>query len=181
MSTKTNKHIIWSNYNLNLEDWIEDIKENLKFCGVNISTWTREMFEQEMIDTNNLYLDDERCNLNIPTESDIIIIAKLGLWNAYPTAYKYIPSNRRNISNCLCFETGCGYAEWWVDSHNNLRSKQTHHDGTHQLLYREFKPDISEKQKDNFFNKILQRTLTSKDITKYTRSIGKQICEAYGW
>nr|DAD55782.1 MAG TPA: hypothetical protein [Bacteriophage sp.] len=134
-----------------------------------------------MIDTNNLYLDDEKGNLNIQTEGDIIIIAKLGLWNCFPIAYKYIPSNCRNISNCLCFEPNCDYAEWWVDFHNNLRSRQTHHDGTHQLLYRELKPNLSWKQKDNFFNKILQRTLTSKDITKYTRSIGKQICEIYGW
>lgn len=181
MSTKNNKRIIWSNYDLNLEDWIEDIKENHKDCEIDDSDWTEEMFYQEMIDYNYMYFGDEKVNLNIPTEGDIIIIAKLGLWNAYPTAYKYIPSNRRNISNCLVFEPHCDYAEWWVDSHNNLRSKQTHHDGTYQMLYREFKPNISWKQKDNFFNKILQRTLTSKDITKYTRSIGKQIREVYGW
>ena len=181
MSTKNNKRIIWSNYDLNLEDWIEDIKENHKDCGIDDSDWTEEMFYQEMIDYNFMYFGDEKLNLNIQTEGDIIIIAKLGLWNAYPTAYKYIPSNRCNISNCLVFEPDCDYAEWWIDSHNNLRSKQTHHDGTHQLLYREFKPNISEKQKDNFFNKILQRTLTSKDITKYTRSLGKQIRDVYGW
>lgn len=181
MSTKTNKHIVWSNYNLNLEDWIDGIKERLDEDGVDYSEWDENKFYEEMVEISDLYFEDEKCNLNIPTEGDIIIIAKFGLWNAYPTAYKYIHSNRRNISNCLYFETGCDYAEWWVDSHNNLRSKQTHHDGTHQLLYREFKPNISEKQKDNFFNKILQRKLTPKDITKYTRAIGKQICEVYGW
>ena len=35
MSKKnTNKHIIWSNYNLNLNDWMERIKENLDINGV---------------------------------------------------------------------------------------------------------------------------------------------------
>lgn len=68
MSTKTNNHIIWSNYNLDLKDWIEDIKENHKDCEVDDSNWTEDMFYQEMVEVNDLYLDDERCNLNIPTE-----------------------------------------------------------------------------------------------------------------
>ena len=31
---KSNPHIIWSNYDLNLEDWIDDIKERLDDCEV---------------------------------------------------------------------------------------------------------------------------------------------------
>lgn len=181
MSTKNNKRIIWSNYDLKLEDWIEDLKENHKDCEVDDSTWTEEMFYQEMVDYNYMYFGDEKCNLNISTEGDIIIIAKLGLWNGSPMAYKYVPSNHRNISNCLCFEPDCDYAEWWLDSHNNLCSKQTHHDGTHHLLYRELKPNLSWKQKDNFFDKIVQNKVTSKDITKYTRALGEKIREVYGW
>lgn len=181
MSTKTNNHIIWSNYNLDLKDWIEDIKERLDECGVDYSDWDEDMFYQKMVEVNDLYLDDERCNLNIPTEGKIIIIAKLGLWNCSPNAYKLVPDNSHNISSCLCFEKDCDYAEWWVDSHNNLRSRQSHHDGTHQLLYREFKPNLSVKQQDNFCNKILQQKVTSKDITKYTCSIGKHVRNVYGW
>lgn len=178
MSTKTNKHIIWSNYNLDLEDWIEDIKERLDECGVDYSDWDEYKFYEEMVEVNGLYLDDERCNLNIPT-GRIIEIADVGLWSGRRMGYNLL--DEYNVRACLNIKSGCEYAEWWVDSHNNLRSRQTHHDGTHQLLYRELKPNLSWKQKDNFFNKILQRTLTSKDITKYTRSIGKQICEVYGW
>lgn len=181
MSTKTNKHIIWSNYNLDLKDWIEDIKERLDECGVDYSDWDEYKFYEEMVEVNGLYLDDERCNLNIPTEGSIIIIAKLGLWNCSPDTYKLVPDNSHNISSCLCFEKDCNYAEWWVDSHNNLRSRQSHHDGTHQLLYREFKPNLSVKQRDNFCNKILQQKVTLKDITKYTRAIGKHVRNVYGW
>ena len=31
-NNKSNPHIIWSNYNLNLEDWIEDIKAKREEC-----------------------------------------------------------------------------------------------------------------------------------------------------
>lgn len=69
----------------------------------------------------------------------------------------------------------------WVDSHNNLRSKQTHHDGTNYTLYREVKPEISSDQLDKFCWKLYSGKATSKDITKYTRAIGKQVRNVYGW
>lgn len=181
MATKNNKsnpRIVWSNYDLNLEDWIEEIKENLKYCGVNCSSWTKEMFEQEMIDINNLHLDDERCNLNIPT-GRIIEIADIGLWDGRRAGYNLL--DEYNIRACLNFKSGCEYAEWWVDSHNNLRSKQTHHDGTHYILYRKVKPEITSDQLDNFCRKLYRGKATSKDITKYTRAIGKQVRNVYGW
>ena len=178
MYPKNNNHIIWSNYNLNLEDWIEDIKENHKDCEVDDSNWTEEMFYQEMIEVNDSYLDDERCNLNIHT-GRIIEIADVGLWNGRRMGYNLL--DEYNIKACLNIKSGCEYAEWWVDSHNNLRSRQTHHDGTHYILYREVKPEITSDQLDNFCWKLYRGKATSKDITKYTRALGKHVRNVYGW
>ena len=179
MSTKTNKRIIWSNYDLNLQDWIEDLKENHKDCEIDDSNWTEEMFRQGMIDYNYMYFGDEKCNLNIPTEGRIIEIADIGLWNGRRTGYNLL--NEYNINTCLNFKSDCDYAEWWVDSHNNLRSRQTHHDGTHYILYREVKPEITSDQLDNFCWKLYNGKATSKDITKYTRALGKHVRNVYGW
>ena len=180
MSKKnTNKHIIWSNYNLNLEDWIDDLKEMLTEEGVDCSDWEDFKFLDMINEVNNNYFDDERCNLNIPTEGRIIEIADVGLWDGRRVGYKLL--NEHNIRACLNLKRGCEYGEWWVDSHNNLRSSQTHHDATHYILYREVKPEISSDQLDNFCWKLYRGKATSKDITKYTRSLGKRVKDVYGW
>ena len=180
MSKKnTNNHIIWSNYNLNLEDWMEGIKENLDINGIDYSDWPESKFEDEMWTLNGEYFHDEQVNLNIPTEGRIIAIADLGLWNGRRSGYKL--KDDHNIRACLSFDADCGYGEWWVDSHNNLRSRQTHHDGTNFLLYREVKPETTSDQLDNLCWKIYRGKATARDITKYTRSLGKRVKDVYGW
>lgn len=180
MSKKnTNKHIIWSNYNLNLEDWMEGIKENLDINEVDYSNWPESKFYEEMVEVNDSYFEDEKCNLNLPTEGRIIEIADIGLWDGRRVGYKLL--NEHNIRACLNLKRGCEYGEWWVDSYNNLRSSQTHHDATHYILYREVKPEISSDQIDNFCWKLYRGKATSKDITKYTRSLGKRVKDVYGW
>lgn len=180
MSKKnTNKHIIWSNYNLNLDDWVDEITENCFYKGIDYSDWTEEDFYEEMTKRNFEYFDDERCNLNLPTEGRIIEIADVGLWDGRRVGYKLL--NEHNIRACLNLKRGCEYGEWWVDSHNNLRSSQTHHDATHYILYREVKPEITSDQLDNFCWKLYRGKATSRDITKYTRSLGKRVKDVYGW
>ena len=52
------RHLIWSNYDLDYEDWRDDLEEDHP-----------ELTEDErmalMYEINNRYLDDERVNLNI--------------------------------------------------------------------------------------------------------------------
>lgn len=179
MTNIINKNIIWSNYNLNLEDWIEDIKETLEVNDVDYSDWDEYKFYEEMIQANNDYFDDERMNLNIPTEGRIIEIADVGLWNGRRMGYNLL--NDHNINACLKFKKDCEYGEWWVDSHNDLRSRQSHHDGSHYIRYREVKPEITSDQLDNFCWKIYRGKATARDITKYTRSLGKRVKNVYGW
>lgn len=180
MSKKnTNKHIIWSNYNLNLDDWMEGIKENLDINDVDYSDWDESRFYEEMVETNDMYFDDESYNLNLPTEGRIIEIADIGLWNGRRMGYNLL--NENNIRACLNFKQDCEYGEWWVDSHNNLRSRQSHHDGTYFILYREVKPEITSDQLDNFCWKIYNGKATARDITRYTRSLGKRVKDVYGW
>lgn len=176
---KSNPHIIWSNYNLNLEDWIDDIKESLDECGVDYSEWEEYKFYEEMLDLNDMYFEDEKSNLDIPTEGRIIEIADVGLWNGRRMGYTLL--DEHNIKACLNFKCGSEYGKWWVDSHNNLRSMQSHHDLTNYTLYREVKPEISSDQLDNFCWKLYRGEATPKDITKYTRAIGKQVRNVYGW
>lgn len=167
------KSIIWSNYNLNLENWEDFLNEAYPEV-------TDEYEKYNIIaDENNRYLEDEIDNLDYPLPTEIIIIGNLGLWNRrIPYAYK--ETKYKNLKDCLRFEDGCDYAAWYIDDKNNLRGKQSHHDGTNYYLYRMWKENLSDTQKENFLNKIFNRQVTSKDITRYTKSLGKIVCNIYG-
>ena len=52
------RHIIWSNYNLDFDDWRGDLEE--QYPGLPESELVSLMY-----DINSGYLDDERMNLNI--------------------------------------------------------------------------------------------------------------------
>lgn len=143
------------------------------------STKTEADYVHEMYKASWDYLDDERCNLNILTEGRIILIADIGIWNGRRMGYRLL--NAHNIKACLEFEKDCNYAEWYVDRFNDLRSTQTHHDGSHHIRYREVKPNITSDQLDNFCWKLYRGKATARDISKYTRSLGKRVKQIYGW
>ena len=67
-------HLIWSNYDIDYEDWREYMEEEFP----NLSEDERY---QKMLEINDGYLDDERMNLNIQLSEPILLIADLGLWN----------------------------------------------------------------------------------------------------
>ena len=176
------KHIIWQNYDLDLEDWRDEILDTMDANGElkEDEEPSEDKLYEWMYALNDEYFEDERSNLNKELPTEILIIGDLGFWDGRVTyAYKEIHSN--NLINCLQFERGCDYAEWYVDEFKNLRSRQSHHDGTHYLLYRRWKDGLSEEQKENFLNKMYCQKATKKDITRYTKRIGDIVSEIYGW
>jgi hypothetical protein len=117
------KHIIWSNINLDIDEWRDDYKE---FCHINdIDMGDDNDIYNYMIETNAEYLYDERANLNKYVNGDILIICDIGQWNGRVDGYMIIKS--RNISDILYSD--CEYIEWYSDGYN-IRSRGYHHDGT---------------------------------------------------
>ena len=172
--SKNKKHTIWQNYDINLDDWKDYLEE--EYPEVEDEDEQYELIEE----LNSQYLDDERINLGFTEEPNgIIAIANLGFWDGSVSGYKEVEGNM--ISDCLKFEKSCWYAEWYVDELNDLRSRQSHHDGTHYILYRAWKDNISDEQKENFMDKIYEGKATRADITRYTRRLGDDIAKVYGW
>ena len=167
---KDEKHIIWSDYNLDYKDWKDDLEEQYP-----------ELSDDEryykMYEINSDYLDDERSNLNIRLSQPIIVIADLGLWNGRVPGYRMIESG--NISDCL--QPQYDYNEWYVDKNGDLRSFSVHHDGTNHYLYRVFKDSVSEDQMNRLQMKIYNNAATRADITRLTRRLGDEIGKVYGW
>ena len=166
MSQTSTKNTIWQNYSLDYEDWRVDLEAYYPDEDGCDDTWR----EQYMWHLNECYLEDEIANLDIKTDDgDIIILADIGLWNGRRSGYRIL---NRYVSSCLQFEKDCEYAEWYMED-DDLKSRQSHHDGTHYLTYRELLVDNDE------FEELYYSGKFNPDV--HTRKLGKYINKVYGW
>ena len=164
------RHIIWSNYDLDYEDWRDDLEAEYP-----------DLTEGErialMYEINGDYLDDERMNLDVQLSQPILVIADLGLWHGRRMGYKEIASGR--ISDCLYSDTD--YSTWYVDRLGDLRCDAIHHDGTNHYLYRTYKPGVRQSQIEKLKEKLYFGTATRADITRITRRLGDEIAKVDGF
>ena len=103
---QNDRHIIWSDISLDLDDWRESLEE--LYPG-----YSDDELYDIMVKSNAEILYDERANLNIQLSQPIIVIGDLGRWNGRVAGYKMIDSG--NIKDCLYSDTD--YTEWYVDKY----------------------------------------------------------------
>lgn len=163
------RHVIWSS-DVDVDDYKEWLEEEYPDAS---ETEKWELAEE----ANDMRLDDERENLNIQLNDDILVIANLGLWNGRHSGYKVLSSG--NIKDCLY--SNADYNTWYLDDRGDLCCDAVHHDGTNYYTYREWKPGVSEVQKENLLDKIYYGKATRRDITRVTRRLGDDIARVYGW
>lgn len=97
---KEQHHVIWSNRDLDYDDWKDDLEA--QYPDLSDSERYALMYE-----INNGYLEDERVNPDIPLGTPILLIAALGRWNGRFPGYGEIAkvygfcrlSVRQNINN----------------------------------------------------------------------------------
>ena len=93
MSKEQNdRHIIWSNMNLEVDDWRDGYKEYLEINELSDDPNDENNLYEYMVETNEEYLSDERDNLNVCLSQPIIVIGDLGRWNGRVMGYKMIDS-----------------------------------------------------------------------------------------
>ena len=163
-------HLIWSNHDLDLDDWREDLLED------NPDATESELYRL-MQETNDSYLLDERVNLNIQLPCPILVIGDIGRWHGRVMGYKDIPSG--NIRDCLYSDTD--YTTWFVDRQGDLRCDAIHHDGVNHYRYRVYRKGATQAQIDRLKEKILSNTATESDIDRLTLRLGDPIGKVYGW
>lgn len=170
------KHIIFDNYDVlsdenkaqaketlllnELEEITEDEIENECYCM--IDTWFKE--EKEMLQS-------------LSESEEVIAIYDANLWNGRRQGYKELSG----LDETINFDKDCDYQSLFVDSYGNLRKDESHHDGNNYILYRFWKENITDRQKNNFLDKLYYGKATQKDITRYTRKCGLGIAKLYGW
>ena len=166
----TEKHVIWSNYDLDLDDWRDDLLEEYPDAD-------EQRLYELMMERNASYLDDERINLNIRMNQPILVICDLGLWNGRRMGYAEFPSG--NIRDCLF--TATDYVTWYVDKEGDFRCDAIHHDDRNHYLYRAYKHGATEAQIERLKEKIYDGVATRADIAKVTQRLGDEIGKVYGW
>ena len=171
------RHIIWSNQNLDVDNWREDYKEFLEANELDDDPNDEQALYEWMEETNYDYLSDERVNLNVQLSQPIIVIGDIGRWNGRVMGYKMIDSG--NIKDCLYSDTDM--TEWYVDRYGDLRADAVHHDGTNHYLYRVFKDTASPEQIERLQEKIYYGKATRADITRVTKRLGDEIAAVYGF
>lgn len=164
------KHVIWSNRDLDLEDWRETLEEN--YPEMDDYGLTDMMYQ-----ANDDNLPDERANLDIQVGGDILVIADLGRWDGRVIGYKLIESG--NIKDCLY--TNCELCEWYVDRDGEFRCDESHHDGTNHIYYRKFREGVTEEQKEDLLADIYDHKAKQEDIDRLTDKLGEAIGKVYGW
>jgi hypothetical protein len=138
---------------------------------------TGNLSEEELDYLENYAFDDELANLKVPTEGQIIAIASMGLWSGRVQGYKL---GSRMLSDTLTIGNE-DYIQLYYDGFN-VRKTAHHHDGTNYILFREFKPGLSDASKENFINKVYSgETIDNATLNRYTRSLKRYIKKVYGW
>ena len=160
------KHIIWSNMNMDYDDWKADLESDYPEC-------TEDERKDLMYTINDEYLQDERVNLDVTVDGRILVIADLGLWNGRHQGYKILSSNIKDI-----LYTDSDYAEWYGDG-KDIKGIAAHHDGTNFLMYRVIKEDRN-------IVKLLSAIYNGEEISRqqlsyYTKSLYPYVAKIYGW
>ena len=166
MKRKPKKHVVVSDTYANIysDAVIEDLKELYP-------DYSLENLEELASD---LYFDDRRLLMQtfaytiFPT--DVVCIADLGLWNGRCHAHRVY--EKPTLDELFNAGHDIEEAEWYIDEYNDLRCDAHHHDGTNHYLYRQIRPDIGPTARENFHDKLLNGTLTRKDLNHYTIALG---------
>ena len=169
------KRIIWSNANLDIEDWREGYAEFLEMNGIEKEITDEDIYEF-MCETNSMYLDDERMNLDIETEGDILVIADIGRWDGRCSGAKFLDGNVKEIFNIN--SRGFDTAEFYGDGYN-IRATEWHHDGVNFFEFRVVRSGIDPSK---LYQALRNGEKVSRNkINYYTKSLYPYVAKIYGW
>ena len=176
------EHIIFNNINGYDEEAVKDyLLETMQTPEESINNFLKdeEWLSKTVCMLEEMDFQDELINLNTELETDILVIADLGLWNGRHMGYKNLGNNLANI--LTVFGSDCDYVKIWVEGRKTF-GKGIHHDGTHYAEFRKWKPTVTEQQKEKLLNAIYFE-FDDIDILKrrFTSNIADDIRKIYGF
>lgn len=102
---------------------------------------------------------------NVMLNKNIVCIASLGLWRGRVEGYEELSDNLNSVFSI-------GASEIYLDRKGNVRGMEYGHDGINYYLFRQFRENISNVQKENFLYKVSHGAATDNDVSRYTVALG---------
>lgn len=126
---------------------------------------------------NEKTLGSIREDLEIYLCQPILLIGRFAGYDGEKTGIHELES--RNIGECLY--SNCEKVTWYVDQKGDFRCDAVHEIGKNHYLYRAWKEDVNDRQKHLLIDRIHSGKPADSEISRFTRSIGKEIGRKYGW
>lgn len=169
------EHVIW-NSSPDFDDWEDDLREEYPDAS-------EDELVNIMYETNNDYLDDERANLrDIEVPNGIFAVAELGLWNGHFSGVLPHEKEPESVSDCLkSYVSGDSELTIYVDEGGDLRIREAHHDGTNCYLFRAYRPEVTEEQKEALWDLAHTGQEYESLMEQLTYRLGDLIGDVYGW
>lgn len=169
-------HVIWDE---DISD--EEMQEHIAFYKEEYPDLSEDDWERMGYEAHQEYLNDEKLNLaNIKPSNGILAYGTIGRWNGnYPGIMKHLPASVQE-----CFERhvdGDSILYIYVDEDGDLHVQEAHHDGCNIYHFRAWNPDISEEEKDELQEGMLDGSVSEDTIREKTYRLGDLIGDVYGW
>lgn len=126
----------------------------------------------------SISFDDEKLNLNIPIERDVLVIKTINRWDGQTIWCSRI--SRATIGDLL--ERFMDGNSFYVESDTgDMVGEAYHHDGTNYYRFREISADALHDDIADLVYKIEEGEDYAEDLAKLTKSFGGRIAKVYGW
>ncbi len=135
-----------------------------------------ETLQEMAYDLVGEYYADLFINYAYELPSTIVSIANLGLWNGRCNGYKI---EGRKLSDIFIVGGDYHGVRWYIDTKGNVFGELSHHDGTHYMEYRMFRPELSDRQIDNFLDAVYNDK--PYDLGRYTVRLGDCFGDVMGY
>lgn len=133
---------------------------------------------QAFADECSVSFDDEKLNLNIPIERNVLVIKTINRWDGQTIWCSRI--SRATIGDLL--ERFMDGNSFYVEPDTgDLVGEAYHHDGTNYYRFREISADALHDDIADLVYKIEEGEDYAEDLAKLTKSFGGRIAKVYGW
>lgn len=132
---------------------------------------------------------NEQENLSdIEIPNGILGLGRIGRWWANTATGKdirpvgYLEYSPATVGECIKhYSTGMSYICAYLDENWELCVREADHDGTSDYVFRAWKKDVSEDEKEELKEKIYMREDCAEDLERLTYALGDEIAKVYGW
>lgn len=169
-----NKHMIWES-----APDMEPLRSEIREQYPDISDASADEMIWDQLD-EDFTLVKNMLN-TIEPENGILAYATLGLWNRTPTAVlkDRIPTT---AGDCLrSYVTGWSEIEFFVSETGELSLDETHHDGCNHYIFRGWKPNVNDDQKEALMNALYMQKDYHDMLQNLTYRLGDLVGDIYGW